>query len=180
MAEEWKEIKYSDGYMVSNMGRFKNRKGKLVNPKNDGQGYLRINVGYGIRKRVHQFVAEAFIPNPYNKDQINHKNNDKTDNRASNLEWVTSRENSLMAGRDGLVKGGYPIREILGIKTDMSSIQRFDSQVDAERETGISAKDINKCLKGQRKTSHGYFWKYLDEVDLNVLPQNKQLRLKIM
>lgn len=166
--EEWKLIPGSDNVMVSNMGRLK-KEDKILEPKDDKQGYLRISVGNKIRDRVHRFVAKAFVPNPYGKDQVNHINGNKTDNRASNLEWVTSKENTVLAVKQGLIsKKTGKKRKILAISKDHSKIMSFDSQKDAEKKTGYSNKDINKCLTGQRETSHGYYWKYLDEVNMQL------------
>ena len=163
--EKWKQIPRSENAMVSNLGRIK-IDGRIVIPKDDKQGYYRVSIGNGIRDRVHKFVAEAFVPNPFGKEQVNHINANKKDNRAVNLEWVTPRENSLLASKQGLLKCERPCRKILAIRNDLQEVIVYDSQADAERKTGYSSKDINKCLVGQRKTSHGYYWKYLDEVNL--------------
>ena len=64
----------------------------------DSEGYVRVSVKGVGRKRIHQFVAQAFIENTENKPYINHINGVKDDNRVENLEWVTPKENSAHAG----------------------------------------------------------------------------------
>lgn len=73
-----------------------------MTPSKDGKGYLFVSLskdGKRYLKKVHRLVAQAFIPNPFRKPQINHKNGDKTNNGIDNLEWVTNAENMLHAYR---------------------------------------------------------------------------------
>lgn len=96
--EIWKDIKGYDGYQVSNMGRvWSIHSQKHLKPRPNKQGYLRVcikaNNGKYKDEYIHRLVAIAFIDNPYQKPQVNHKNETITDNRADNLEWVTSKEN---------------------------------------------------------------------------------------
>lgn len=165
--EEWKYIPGSNEVYVSNMGRFKKYSGEILEPKDDGQGYLRITVSNKLRDRCHRFVAKAFVPNPDNKSQVDHINGNKKDNRAENLRWVTPRENTQYAEEMGLIHGsGCRRGEIVGISTDHNSIMFFSSQKQAGMILGISDKDINKALKEHRQTSHGYYWKYLDDIEI--------------
>ena len=95
--EEWKSI--NKEYEISNYGNLRrSKKGttKLVKPEILKKGYLRVSIwenGIRNRKLIHRLVAEAFIPNPENKSQIDHINNDTSDNRVENLRWVTAKEN---------------------------------------------------------------------------------------
>ncbi len=92
------------------MGQVRNIKsGKLLNPYDDGSGYLRVKID-GRCERLHILVATAFIPNPENKPIVNHKRGKKHDCRASQLEWVTQSENIQHAWDTGLFKsrGGKP------------------------------------------------------------------------
>lgn len=97
MKEKWRPIKgYEDLYEVSTFGNVRRSDGTAVYVETHHKGYLRVDLfrnGVREHKKVHRLVAEAFIPNPENKPQINHKDFDTTNNRVWNLEWVTNREN---------------------------------------------------------------------------------------
>lgn len=97
--EEWRDIEgYEGRYMVSNKGNvFSLLRDKLMKPVKCRKGYLRVGLRdeEGARKShgVHRLVAQAFIYNEYNKPQVNHIDENKENNSAENLEWVTNLEN---------------------------------------------------------------------------------------
>lgn len=99
----WEPIRGFEGYYwVSRGGRIKNRKGHVLISQSNGTGYLRVDLrakGQREQRYVHRLVAEAFIPNPHNKSEVNHKNNNPACNRVSNLEWTTRSENELYKHR---------------------------------------------------------------------------------
>lgn len=87
---------FEGNYQVSNKSIIRNKQGQIMKTHINSFGY-EVVCFYKERKnkwcKVHRLVAEAFIPNPENKPQVNHINGDKTDNRIENLEWVTASEN---------------------------------------------------------------------------------------
>ena len=93
-------------YSITTLGRVWSHKRKIwLSPYDVGHGYctVRLSVdGSQTDRKVHRLVAEAFIPNPDSKPQGNHKNGKKWDNKVSNLEWVTARENSQHSSDMGL------------------------------------------------------------------------------
>lgn len=119
--EIWKSVVGYEGiYEVSNLGRVRSidryvnnksgkqiRKGKLLKIHKSYRGYLRVILSKECKIRylfVHKLVAQAFIPNPNNYEQIDHLDGDKTNNNANNLEWVTPKENSNRAWKNGQAK----------------------------------------------------------------------------
>ena len=117
MEEIWKDVKGFEGrYQVSNLGRVRSldftwlaynykvcgyveckRKGKILKPKTSYNGYLQVCLKISSKnhyKLLHRLVADAFIPNPNNLPTVNHKDEDKWNNRVDNLEWCTYKYNS--------------------------------------------------------------------------------------
>ncbi len=96
MDEVWKDIKGFEGlYQVSTQGQVKSRRG-ILKPYINHKGYLKVCLskdGVKYKKRVNRLVAEAFIENPLNLPQVNHKDRNKNNNAVSNLEWCTAKEN---------------------------------------------------------------------------------------
>ena len=92
-----------DDYVISKTGEiYSKKRGKYVKPQPNGTGYLRVHIA-GKMYFVHRLVAMTYIPNPDNLPQINHKDGNKHNNCVDNLEWVTNRDNSLHALRNGMM-----------------------------------------------------------------------------
>lgn len=187
MKEIWKDIKdYRGYYQVSNLGRVKGIErivyagsGKyrkqyekiMSNKKNNGNGYKIVSLNKdGISKNyyVHRLVAESFIPNLNNYPQINHKNENKSDNNINNLEWCTPKYNNCYGTRlerlsGFLVSNKINWKAILQIDDDNNIICRFDSIKQASKYFNISNQAISDCLRGKQNHSAGYKWKYAND-----------------
>lgn len=163
MKEQWKSIKGYAGYEVSNLGNVRTRKygrkRNLVLLKTN-QGYHRVCL-YRDDGRdfvsVHRLVAEAFIPNPGNKPQVNHKNGIRTDNDARNLEWTTASENLFHKYRVLGAKTNPPKKPIICVETG----EVYDSETAAANDKGLSQGNIAHVLTGVAHTCGGYHWQYV-------------------
>lgn len=181
MTEIWRDIQgYEGRYQISSLGRVKslsrnvnNHTGHIklneciLKQRTDYKGYMRIDIrdNTGVRHYfgIHRLVAQAFIPNPNNKPQVNHINGNKADNRLENLEWCTNSENQKHAYRTGLNhvtgKAGRPKRPVLQIDmVNNKIISEYSSISDAEKIT--HSRNVRMCCIGKRKSANGYRWKF--------------------
>lgn len=114
MEEVFKDVVgFEDYFQISNLGKiFSKRSNKILKLHTNKSGYVSLATKIGGRQgtshcfRVHRLVAEAFLPNPENKLEVNHKDGIKTNNKISNLEWVTSSENKIHSNISGLRRLG--------------------------------------------------------------------------
>ena len=160
MEEIWKDIKGFEGiYQVSNLGRVKRVKtGRILKSDMNSKGYLRVGLcknSIKSNKRVHRLVAETFIPNPDNKSEVNHIDENKTNNSLDNLEWMTTKENINHGTRNERVS--IPIITT-NIKTGEST--EFYGISECARQLGLNAGNITSVLKGRLKQTKGYTFKY--------------------
>lgn len=170
--EEWKKIENTDGkILVSSLGRIKSllRNGKILKTQLNKKGYhvVRVTIN-GIKRtiRVHREVAKAFVDNPHNYPQVNHIDGNKANNAATNLEWVTNRDNAIHAIKTGLwdsviagsiAENNRRKKGIIGISpTGMR--KEYASVSEAERE--LDSRHISDVLKGKRKHVKGWTFSY--------------------
>ena len=173
--EEWRDVVGYEGlYQVSSEGRVKSLertdswgrtvKERILKPNVVGRGYLRVVLYAGGKTRmfyVHRLVCQSFHENPGNKPQVNHINEDKTDNRACNLEWCTRRENINHGSRNERVAKAQS-KPVGQYTLDGDLVKAWQSTNEVERQTGFSCGNISEVANGKRKTAHGYRWKYIE------------------
>ena len=172
--EHWKEIDGFEGiYEVSDLGRVKSLKygkEKILKPQKDGSGYLQVCLckdGQCKSITVHRLIAEAFIPNPNNLDTINHKDEVKTNNTVSNLEWMSREDNINYGTRNKRVAEANTNNPKISKQVQMFDkktgelLATFPSLMEAVRVTGINQGNVSSCCNGKLKSAGGYVWKYL-------------------
>ena len=166
MKEAWKPVAgWENRYEISNLGRLRNaRTGRISKNAVVRNDYIvDILSDNGRRKTVrrHRLVAEAFIPNPENKPEVNHKDGVKYNNCVDNLEWATHRENTDHSWMNGLTPKPIPQKEAsVNQYYDGIYLASYRSIKIAATITKIDATDIVKNCKGQRKSAGGYEFKY--------------------
>ena len=189
--EVWRDVVgYEGQYKVSSLGRVKRvphervgRYGKrykligekLLTPQVIRKGYLRVHIGFKWEHTaflVHRLVAEAFIPNPNNYPQVNHKNSNKQDNRVENLEWCTNEYNYHYGDRIKSFTKSYGV-PIAQYTKDGVFVKSFEYATLAAQEVGgivtnilTAARENGTPATGGRKpfhkrTAYGYIWKIL-------------------
>ena len=182
MLEVWKDIAGFEGkYQVSNYGRVRNikfvnhprsaKQERILTPKMDRYGYLTVHLSNGkadFHPTIHRLVASAFLPNPLNLPQVNHKDENKQNNELSNLEWCTGIYNTQY-GTGQARAHSMKKKKILQLdKFTKQLIKEHLSATDAAFEMfGKKKKSslITACARGKRTTAYGFIWKYVDEVD---------------
>lgn len=157
MEEEWKDIANFEGlYQVSNSGRVKSLpkvgsggyNGIILSQSKDKDGYLLVYL-YANRKKVaykvHRLAAKAFIPDPNNFPQVNHKDGIKSNNSY---------------GKENINRASSKRVPILQLDMNDNIIREFNSAKEAEAILGFNSSNITNCCRGKYKSMYGYKWKY--------------------
>ena len=165
---------YSNGYMVSNLGRVLSFKRSVeIRPFRCRNGYLAVSLRDGKASHnelVHRLVAEAFVQNEDYLPEVNHINGDKTDNRAENLEWCTRKQNMEHAAATGLLHTSKRMAHLdnmtrIATKSHKRPVVRsdgeyFDSVHEAARAIGASASNVSAVCRGKYKSCEGFTFRY--------------------
>lgn len=166
MSNEWAAITGAPGYEVSRSGSIRNAKSgiELTQRITLGYAYVAIQVGgKSVKKRVHRLVAEAFIPNPEGKDEVNHIDGNKLNNSVENLEWCTTSENLIHSYKTGLrninTSEANKKRRRKVVRDDGVS---FQSVTEAAHSLHVTISQMSKILRGARKSHDGHGYQYAD------------------
>lgn len=152
------DIKGRDNYQVTEDGNiWSKRRSKFLKQSRNTNGYSQVSIdGNKGNVVVHRLVAIAFIPNPENLPEVNHKDGNKQNNNKSNLEWCTRLHNVRHSIEKGLHRPGGKKEPVLKIK-DGQILKRYDSAVDAHKD-GFLKSGISTCASGKRKSYKGFQW----------------------
>lgn len=166
MIEIFKDIEGYEGlYQISNygsvksLGNGKTRKEKVLKPTKNKDGYLRVGLcKQGKRKMylVHRLVTSAFIENPNNYEQINHRDEQKTNNHVTNLEWCTRSYNINYGTRTERATASLS-KQVMCIETGVV----YSSTMEVERQLGYFQTYIASVCNGKNKTAYKFHWKYV-------------------
>lgn len=153
---------YEGKYAITSCGKVWSYKTKrFLSTHKNSKGYERVYLykdNGGKCLAIHKLVAMAYIPNPNNLPQINHKDENKQNNSVNNLEWCTNNYNSNYGTRNKRMAKAKR-KKVLCIELN----RIFDSEKQAERELKIGVSRISECCSGKNKTAGGYHWSYADK-----------------
>lgn len=178
--EVWKPIKSFQGkYEISNMGRVasvdrilsngRHQRGRILKTRIDKYGYEVVNLRDGdkvFNLFVHRLVATHFLPNWDRLPQVNHRDENKTNNKVINLEWCDGFYNQNygtinIRRSKSLTNEKVKSKPVSQFSLDGTLIKTYPSIAEAKRQTGIG--NISKCCRGSSRysTSGGFKWKYV-------------------
>lgn len=188
--ETWKDVAgHEKSYQISNLGRVRSKdrciiysnginrfyKGQILKKQVATNGYEIVDLSKNGKKKhhlVHRLVAQGFIPNPNNLPEVNHLDEDKTNNSVSNLHWCSVGFNRNFGSRNLKISLnrntsaiGEKVRKKLGkeviqVSNNGKTINRFPSIRQAEKETGFARQAISGCCNGKYNRAYGYSWRF--------------------
>jgi hypothetical protein len=166
--EIWKQIPgFNDAYEASNLGNIivKKTKFEMITHINNNYTYIKIANKYC---RVHRLVAMTFLDNPYDKEQVNHKDGDKTNNNLVNLEWCTQKENNKHA-TDHITE--FFKRAVYKIDKDTDEILDIYESLSEASSKGFDLSKISMVVNGHNKTHRGFIWKSVEKRENDAIDQ---------
>ena len=169
MNEVWKDIAGFEGqYKVSNKGRVWSEKSqKYLKVKKTNSGYLQVRLRDKQTNKmvyVHRLVGIAFCPNPKGLKEINHLDENKENNAATNIQWCTHLENTRYGTRNIRVSMKKTNNILVSFPVDQYTkdgkfVRSYPSIAEAARQTGILCGEISRATRGVYRTYKGYIWK---------------------
>lgn len=169
----WSPVPGYDGlYEIADNGAVRNsRTGRVLRPKIERNGYVRVHLSKDGRSKsllLHRIVATVFVPNPCGFSTVNHIDENKANNAATNLEWANmSYQNTY--GRAAVARNKAKERPVWQLSMSGEPIRRWDSIKEAAKFLGVNPSTVVCVCKGKRryKSTGGYKFKYSEEVVLH-------------
>lgn len=177
MKEVWKDVKGYEGlYQISNFGNVKSfigydhskkkyvKREKILTPS-IGE-YKKVQL-FKNKKRstyyIHRLVAQSFVPNPNNYRIVNHKDENKYNNYADNLEWCTHQENMNYGTKQNKHSNKISKYYVMQYDLDGNLIKKWNNLREISLNTNYKRASISYCCRKKRKTAYGYKWEYLEK-----------------
>ena len=181
--EIWKQYPDYSFIEVSNLGRVRTKdryvpgkdgrkcfyKGRVLKQRLSNSGYMQVKFGVNgkyVFLYVHRMVATCYVPNPLGLPQVNHIDNNRTNNSASNLEWCTPQYNNDYKKNFGTSPAQLFGHLVFAVNLKTGKVLRFESQAEATRQLGISESNISEIIKGKRYKTAGGYWFTEDEGEI--------------
>lgn len=159
-------VRTKDRYVPGRNGSKRLIKGRVLKQHLNKGRYMYVEFhtnGKVVSLRVHRMVAICFIPNPNNYPEVNHKDNDRTNNVVSNLEWCDRQYNQDYRNNFGSSPAQVQGTPVIAVNSETSEVLWFESQHEAARQLKVRQSSICKVLKGQYGQTGGYWLTYADE-----------------
>ena len=176
--EVWRPIKGFEGYyecssfgnirsidrvIVDVYGKPFHKKGRILKSRELNQGYLTVGLSknnYVKNYLIHRLIAQTFLPNPQNYTEVNHKDENTSNNRVDNLEWCSPKYNANYGTRNKRV-AEKQYKSVNQYTLDGVLIKIWESARVACKELGYKSRsNIQNCCKGRYKSAYGFIWKY--------------------
>lgn len=160
-ANQFGEVRTKDRVVPVKDGSKRLVKGRVLKQSDNGHGYMAVEFSMNnktVQLYVHRIVASAFIPNPDNLPQVNHKDNNRANNAVSNLEWCDRQYNESYKKKFGTSQAEVSGKSVFAVNLKTLGVLHFETEAEAARQLKISVSNINNVLKGRHRQAGGYLF----------------------
>lgn len=164
-ANQFGEVRTVDHYVTCKDGRKRFVKGYILKQQLRRHGYMQVHIsvnGKEVHLYTHRIVASCFLPNPDNLPEVNHKDCNPSNNKASNLEWCTPQYNVAYREKYGISAAEVCGRSVFAVNSKTEEVFRFETQHEAAQQLEVNRGSLNSVLKGRRNQTGGCWFCYAD------------------